>query len=72
MPGMTLVQAEAGLAAWIAADIAVSEGQDYAIGSRRLTLANAAIITEKINFYTRMVARIKNGGIKVRGIVPLS
>ena len=37
MAGITLAQAEAKLAEWLAADTAVAAGQSYTIGGRSLT-----------------------------------
>jgi hypothetical protein len=71
MPTMTLAQAEAALAAWIAADRAVAQGQSYTIDGRSMTLANADTISKKIQFYERQISRLTHKGIKVRGIIPL-
>lgn len=73
MAGITLAQAEAQLASWLAADTAVSQGQAYTIGTRALTRANAAEIRENIQFWdskTKELARSSGGGIRVRGITP--
>lgn len=69
MAGITLAQAEAQLAAWLAADEAVSKGQAYSVGSRSVTRADAAAITEKINFWDRKVQQLQGGsggGSRVR------
>lgn len=74
MPGLTLVQAEAHLAAWLAADTAVASGQSYTIGSRSLTRANASEIRENIDYWQTKVNQLSNGGrssgIRLRGITP--
>lgn len=73
MAGLTLLQAENQLSAWLAADTAVAQGQSYAIGTRSLTRANAAEIRENIQFWSAKVtllARSSGGGIRVRGITP--
>lgn len=73
MAGLSLSQAEAQLASWLAADTAVSQGQAYTIGMRSLTRANAAEIRENIQFWDSKVkelARSAGGGIRVRGITP--
>jgi len=65
---ITLAQAEAKLAAWMAADDAVASGQSYSIGGRSLTRANAAEIRNNIDYWNRMCTRLGNsyGGIRVR------
>lgn len=67
MSGITIVQAQAGLDAWLAADLAVASGQSYSIAGRSLSRANASEITNKINYYQRMVQRLGgSGGIRCR------
>jgi hypothetical protein len=55
MAGITLVQAEAQLAAWLAADAALAGSQSYTItvngSSRQLTRANAAEVRKNIEFW---------------------
>lgn len=71
MSGMTQTQAQTLLDAWIAADLAVANGQSYTIGGRSLTRANAAEITEKIKFYSGLVAELGRGGsMTVRRAIP--
>jgi hypothetical protein len=69
MAGITLAVAEAQLAAWLAADEAVAKGQAYSVGGRSVTRADAAAITEKINFWDRKVQQLQgnsSGGARVR------
>lgn len=68
MAGITLDQANAQLALWLAADSAVASGQSYSIGGRSLTRANAAEITNKIDYWTGWVNRLSrsSAGIRVR------
>jgi hypothetical protein len=72
MAGITLTQAEAALAIWVAADLAVSSGQSYSIGSRQLTRVDAKEITEKLQFWDGKVKELSRGGggIRVRGATP--
>ena len=70
MAGITLAQAEAQLASWLAADTAVAEGQAYSIGGRSLTRADARSIRENISFWDAQVRRLNQGGIKVIGGTP--
>lgn len=71
MAGITLAQAETQLAAWLAADTAVAEGQSYTISGRSLTRANAKEIRDNIVFWDKRVKRLTNIGINVRGITPV-
>lgn len=73
MAGITLAQAEAQLAVWLAADTAVASGQSYTIGSRSLTRANAKEISEKIDYWETKVQKLSSGGggIRLRGITPV-
>lgn len=71
MAGITLAQAQAQLDAWIAADTAVATGQSYSIGGRSLSRANAAEITNKIDYWSAKVAQLSRGnGIRIRYGVP--
>ena len=76
MVGITLVQAETQLTAWLNASSAVAQGQSYSIstesGSRSLTRANANEIMQQVQFWDRQVKRLSRGGIRVRGarVVP--
>ena len=61
---LTLETAQAHLDAWLAADLAVAEGQSYNIGDRSLTRADSAEISNKINYWSRLVndfTRVKSG-----------
>jgi hypothetical protein len=51
MAGITLAQAEAQLASWLAASTAVAGGQAYTIGGRSLTRADARAIQQQIDFW---------------------
>jgi hypothetical protein len=71
MAGITLVQAEAKLAEWLAADTAVASGQGYTIGGRSLTRANAREIRENIDYWDAKVQVLTRGsGIAIKGITP--
>jgi len=70
MAGITLAQAEAQLALWIAADQAVSLNQSYDVDGREVTRADAKTIRENIEFWDRQVKRLSRGGIRVRGGTP--
>lgn len=70
MAGITLVQAQAQLTAWIAASTSVATGQSYTIGGRSLTRANAAEIRESIKFWDEKVQTLTRGGRALKGITP--
>lgn len=70
MAGITLTQANAQLTAWLAASLAVADGQSYSISGRSLTRANAAEIREQINFWDEKVKTLTRGGLSVKGVTP--
>jgi hypothetical protein len=63
MAGITLAQAQAQLDTWIAADMAVSKKQSYRIGERQLTFADAAEVTNKIDYWNRKVVELSGRSI---------
>lgn len=72
MAGITLAQAEAALALWIAADQAVAAGQSYSIKDRSLSRADAAEITRKIDYWdnkVKMLTRVARGRGRTRYVV---
>lgn len=72
MAVISLVQAQAHLDAWMAADLAVATGQSYTIGSRTLHRANSREIRENIDKWQRLVLQLQtgSGGMRVRyGVV---
>ena len=71
MAGITLAQAEAQLALWLAADAAVASGQSYTIGGRSLTRANAREIRENIDFWDARVQKLTRGGMSIKGATPV-
>lgn len=70
--GITLQQAEAQLQAWLAANLAVSTGQSYRIGTRQLERADASEILKQIQFWQREVDRlnVNRRGARVFRAVP--
>lgn len=76
MAAITLAQAQSHLQSWLDADIALTEGQSYAIdvaGSRRtLTRADAAEVRKNIDYWSSMVTRLQRGSRapRVRLAVP--
>lgn len=69
---MTLAQAQAHLDAWYAADLALATGQEYTIGSRRLTRADWQSVKDAIGYWERKVAQLTAGttGPTVRRAIP--
>lgn len=57
---LTLTDAQAHLNAWLAADLAVANGQSYSIGDRSLTRANVAEIKQQIGYWSRVVENISS------------
>lgn len=77
MAGITLADAEAQLAIWIAASTAVASSQSYQVdsgnGRRTLTRADAAEIKGMIEFWDRKVKQLSgaaSGQRRVRYTVP--
>lgn len=67
----TLETAKKHLNAWLEAELAVSTGQSYRIGSRQLTRADLAEIRQQIKFWRQEVARLEGRGArKVLRVVP--
>ena len=71
MAGITLAQAEAKLALWLAAEEKVATGQSYSIAGRSLTRANLGEIRETIDYWDSKVQRLTRGGIRVTGMTPV-
>lgn len=63
---ITVEQAQAALAAWYAASLAVAKSQSYEIEGRKLTRADAAEIRKQITFWEGKLAAARNGGRRMR------
>ncbi len=75
MAGITKETAQKHLDAWLEAELVVTTGQSYTIGSRNLTRANLTEIRNAIDYWNNKVKALetveKNGGRnKVRRVVP--
>lgn len=68
MPGITLELAQAQFDLWMAADAAVSRGQEYAMENRSLKRADAAEIRTNIEFWDKWVRRLESGGNGARRV----
>lgn len=56
MAGINLEQAQAQLDAWLAASLAVAQGQSYEIAGRRLARADAAEVTRNVQYWQQQVS----------------
>jgi len=74
MAGITLVQAQAQLDAWLAASLAVANNQSYSIAGRSLTRVDAAEIGNQVDRWQNKVndlTRIAAGRGRTRYVVPM-
>lgn len=67
---ITLERAKQHLEAWLDAELAVSTGQSYSIGSRSLTRASLPEIRKQINYWRKEVDKLSGVGRKTRRFVP--
>lgn len=73
MAAITLETARTMLQTWLDAEKAVAMRQEFQIGGQRYTATDAAVITDKINYWRREVSRLetgRSGGPRVRFAVP--
>lgn len=75
MAAYTLEIAKKHLNAWLEAELAVTTGQSYKIGSRQLDRANLYQIREEIKYWKNEVEKIeliqrKKGKVRVMRAVP--
>lgn len=72
MPAITLADAEAQLALWLAASTAVAGGQEYTIGTRTLKRVDAREIREQLEYWDGKVRQLSRGttGMRIRGGTP--
>ncbi|HJA66973.1 hypothetical protein B5F07_18335 [Lachnoclostridium sp. An169] len=75
MAGINKETAQKHLDAWLEAEMAITTGQSYTIGSRVLTRANLTEVRNAITYWEDKVKKIenieKNGGRnKIRRVVP--
>jgi hypothetical protein len=76
MAGITLAQAEAQLANWLAASTAVSKGQSYVLSGTTFTRADAAKIQSMIEFWDKKCEQLSGSSnvarkIRVYGATPV-
>lgn len=73
MAGLTLAEAQALRAAYLAAMQAIATGKSYTIGTRILTRADEAFIARKLAEYSQTVDALTAGssaGIPLKRIIP--
>ena len=75
MGGITLETAQKHLDAWLEAELTVTTGQSYTIGSRVLTRANLTEIRNAIDYWNKKAIALENakkagGRNRVRRVVP--
>lgn len=75
MSGIILETAKEHLSAWLKAEMEVTTGQSYKIGSRTLTRANLTEIRNAIDYWNGKVNQLENvaktgGRNRVRRVVP--
>lgn len=66
MPLYTLETAQMHLNSWLAAELAISTGQSYTIGTRSLTRANLKDVREAIQFWQRQVLHCQRAALGLR------
>lgn len=66
MPLYTLEVAQAHLNSWLAAELALSTGQSYTIGTRSLTRANLADVMAQIKYWQKQVDECLRHGAGLR------
>ncbi len=68
-----LAEARADLAVWKSALRAIAIGQEYEIGSRRVTRADLPEVRKLVQYYQNLVNRLSSGrraGARVQRIIP--
>jgi hypothetical protein len=68
MAGITLSQAEAKLAEYLAAETAILLGQSYSMNGKSLSRADLEAVQQGIEIWDARVKRLSRGGISVRGV----
>jgi len=67
----TLDTAKTHLQAWLDAELAISTGQSYRIGSRQLERADLAEVRKQINYWRNEVSKLEgNRTRRVMRVVP--
>lgn len=69
-PLVTIERATIHLQAWLDAELAVSSGQSYSIGTRSLTRANLSEIRKQIIYWESQLVRLNGRGRRAKRFVP--
>lgn len=67
---ITLERAKVHLQAWLDAELAVSTGQSYSLGTRSLTRANLSEIRKQITYWRNEITRLNGRGRRTKRFVP--
>lgn len=68
---MDLERAKRHLEAWLDAELAISTGQSYRIGTRQLNRANLTEVRKQITYWQREISRLEGkGSRRVFRVVP--
>ena len=57
-----LDEARLHLKAWLDAELRVSSGQEFSMGTRRLAMPDLPYISERIGYWRREVSKLSPGG----------
>ncbi|CDN41447.1 DUF6148 family protein [Paenibacillus sp. P22] len=66
MPLYTLETAQTHLSSWLAAELAISTGQSYTIGTRSLTRANLKDVREAVRYWQGQVLACQRAAAGLR------
>ncbi|AIF51247.1 DUF6148 family protein [Pelosinus sp. UFO1] len=67
----TVEQAKQHLDAWLEADLALTTGKEYRIGTRLLQRSDASEVKERISFWSRELIKAQGSGRKkTRRVIP--
>jgi len=73
MPAITLADAEAQLAAWLTASLALAEGKEYRMpNGKTVKREDGSEVRAQISHWNSKIIQLKaGGGIRMRGAVPI-
>lgn len=75
MAAFTLEEARKHLEAWKKADLALSQGRSYQIGTRSLTRVDLKDVREQIEYFARLINQLESTGRarspRLRRVVPI-
>jgi len=65
-----LDEAKRHLCAWMEAELQVAKGQEFSMGSRKLTMPDLPYIVERIGYWRREVSKLEGGGRRIFHVIP--